>query len=177
MMNDCQNVEIREVLPELAHGTLAEVERVRVQEHLGACDDCAAELAIIRSVLESAPVIPIDVTRIGAAIPPYRRKSSGMKRVYMELAAACLIGAVGISALVIHNSSGAGVGQGSASVGATAVDPGIALVNTNDLSDAGLAQLTKDLDNLQAMPTSDPESVTPVVLEDLAGPLAVGDSA
>lgn len=178
MMNDCQNVEIREVLPELVHGTLPQIERARVQEHLDDCDDCSAELAIIRAVLGSAVAAPVNVSRIAAAIPPYRRKSSGMKRVYMELAAACLIGAVGISALAIHNSRSAPPGlQRSVVAKVITADQGLALVNTNDLSDDGLAQLTQDLDNLQAMPTADPESVTPVALEQLADPAAVGDSA
>ncbi|MEO7042076.1 MAG: zf-HC2 domain-containing protein, partial [Gemmatimonadaceae bacterium] len=61
MMNDCQNVAVREVLPELVHGALSDVERVRIQEHLDACDDCAAELAIIRSVLGTAPAVTVNV--------------------------------------------------------------------------------------------------------------------
>lgn len=96
----------------------------------------------------------------------------------MELAAACLIGAVGISALAIHNSSVTVPGAQRPTVaGLIKNDAGLVLVNTSDLSDAGLAQLTQDLDKLQAMPTVDPESVTPVVLEDLAGPGTSGDSA
>lgn len=177
-MNDCQNVEIREMLPELIHGALPESERARVQEHLDGCADCSAELAIIRAVHASAAAPAVDVARIVASIPPYRRKSRGMRRVYMELAAACLIGAVGISALAIHNSSVSDPGaQRSTVVSVIKNDAGLALVNTSDLSDAGLAQLTQDLDGLQAMPTVDPESVTPVVLEDLAGPGTSGDSA
>ena len=179
MMNDCQNVDIREALPEFVHGTLAEGERARVQEHLGACGDCVAELGIIRAVYQSSPASDVNVRQIVAAIPPYRRKSSGMKRVYMELAAACLIGAIGVSALVVHNS-GAGqqptTAQG-ANTNATSADAGIALVNTSDLSDASLAALTQELDNLQAMPTADPESVTPIALEDLTAPVTLGDSA
>lgn len=177
-MNDCQNIEIREMLPELIHGTLPESERAQVQEHLDSCADCAAELGIIRAVRAGAVTAPVDVARIVAAIPPYRRKSAGMRRVYMELVAACLIGAVGISALAIHNNrSTASDAQRSAVAGASATDAGLALVNTNDLSDAGLAQLTQDLDKLQAMPTADPESVTSAVLEDLAAPGISGDSA
>jgi hypothetical protein len=95
-----------------------------------------------------------------------------MKRVYMELAAACLIGAVGLSAFAIRNSRNAAPAIAPAAVGAT----GLAIVNTSDLSDDGLAQLTRDLDNLQAMPTSDPESVTPAALEELAPLGVVGDS-
>lgn len=174
-MNDCQNVEIREALPEFVHGTLPEVERIRVEEHVSECFDCAAELAIIRAVRDGAlaATVPVDVARISAAIPAYSRTSGrrGMRRIYMELAAACLIGAVGISALVIHNgASPAGVAA------VNSADPGLMLVNTSQLSDAGLVQLTQDLDDLQALPTVDPESVTPVVLQEVAEPDIVGDS-
>jgi hypothetical protein len=172
-MNDCQNIEIREVLPELVHGTLPEAERARVVLHLDGCDDCSAELAIIRAVYGSAVIPAVNVGRIVAAIPPYRRRRSGMRRVYLELAAACLIGAVGISTFALHNARS---NSGQATISTT--NQGLALVNTSDLSDDGLAQLTRDLDKLQAMPTVDPESVTPAALEDAAEPAAAaGDSA
>lgn len=177
MTNDCQEIEIREVLPELVHGMLPEGWREQVRQHVESCDDCAAELAIIRAVLDSAATPQVNVARIAAAIPAYRRKSFGSRRVLMELAAACLIGAVGISAFAIHNSGSGVAGQHSAVSATVTGEPGLALVNTSDLSDAGLAQLTSELDNLQAMPTTDPESVTPVVLEEVAGPVVVGDSA
>lgn len=175
MMNDCQNIEIREVLPELAHGTLPEVERARVQQHLAACDDCSAELAIIRAVRGSAVVPSVNIGGIVAAIPPYRRRRTSMRRVYLELAAACLIGAVGISAFAIRGSRS---GDTAVTTGArTVASQGLVLVNTSDLSDDGLAELTRELDKLQAMPTVDPESVTPAALEDAAEPASAGDSA
>ena len=174
-MNDCRNIEIREVLPELVHGTLPEIERARVQQHLASCDDCSAELAIIRAVRGGAVGPSVDVARIVAAIPPYRRRGTSMRRVYLELAAACLIGAVGISAFAIR---GSGNGTAPATRAASAVtSQGLVLVNTSSLSDDGLAELTRDLDNLQAMPTADPESVTPAALEDAAQPASAGDSA
>ena len=174
-MNDCLNVEIREVLPELVNGTLSEIEHARVQQHLAACDDCSAELAIIRAVRDSAVAPSVNVARIVAAIPPYRRRRTSMRRVYLELAAACLIGAVGISAFAIR---GARSGAPSATLSASAVaSQGLVLVNTSDLSDDGLAELTRDLDNLQAMPTADPESVTPAALEEASEPASAGDSA
>ncbi len=176
MMNDCQNVKIREALPELVHGALPEAERVSVQHHVAGCDDCAAELAIIRSVLASAPTVAVDVPGIAAAIPQYRRGSAGFRRGYLQLAAACLVGAIGISAFELHQS------RSPATIGATAsaasvLNGGLVLVNTNDISDAGLAQLTRDLDKLQALPTADPESVTPAALEAASQPATPGDSA
>lgn len=175
MMNDCQNIEIRESLPEMLCGGLSEIESARVQEHLDTCDDCAAELGIIRAVRGSATAPAVDVARIVAAIPSYRRQGFRVKRAYLELAAACLIGAIGISTVAVHNlNNGA---HGAAVGGASIASSGLALVNTSDLSDAGLAQLTQDLDKLQAIPTTDPESVTPAALESAAEPGTVGDSA
>ncbi len=173
-MNDCQNVEIREALPELVHGVLAEPARTRVQDHVTDCGDCAAELAIIRAVLAVAPAVSVDVSRISAAIPPYRRRSMGIRRVYVELAAACLVGAIGVSAFAVHSSA-----THQASVGAAS--SGLVLVSTSDLSDDGLAQLTRDLDKLQALPPADPETVTPAALEAATDgttqPSSPGDSA
>ena len=100
-----------------------------------------------------------------------------MRRVYLELAAACLIGAVGISAFAVRNSRSAATANHAAIGAAASASSGLALVNTNELSDDGLAQLTRDLDNLQAMPTVDPESVTPAALEGAAEPSSAGDSA
>ena len=174
-MNDCQDIEIREALPELVHGTLPELERARVREHVAECADCSAELAIIRAVRLTASAPSVDVARIVAAVPPYRRKTSRMRTVYLELAAACLIGAVGISTFVVHNHSGVVAPQGAVQSAGSA--PGLAIVNTSDLSDDGLAELTRDLDKLQAMPTADPESVTPAALRDEADAAMAGDSA
>jgi anti-sigma factor RsiW len=187
MMNDCQNVEVREALPDLVHGTLSSDERARVQEHLDQCVDCAAELAIIHAVHAGIVTPSVNVAGIVAAIPPYRRQRSGtlssgirplgMRRVYLELAAACLIGVIGISTFTVRNSGSIRGRTQPASISATTAGSGLALVNTAELTDDGLAQLTRDLDNLQALPTIDPESVTPVALEGDVEPGTVGDSA
>jgi anti-sigma factor RsiW len=175
MMNDCQNVEIREALPELVHGTLSASQRALVREHLDECGDCSSELAIIRAVLGSATIVPVDVPRIVASIPPYRRNASRIKRVYLELAAAFVIGAIGISTVAVHNSGSVAAVLRTGGVTTSLSTPGLALVNTSDLSDAGLAQLTQELDKLQAMPTTDPESVTPAALQDATEPGTVGE--
>ena len=99
-----------------------------------------------------------------------------VKRAYVQLAAACLLAAVGISTLVIHDH-GSAVTPAIESTASATRSAGLVLVNTSDLSDDGLAQLTRELDQLQALPTTDPESVTPAALEPAAGVLAPGDSA
>jgi hypothetical protein len=69
-MFDCANVEMRELLPELAAGTLDAPTRVRVEQHVASCQECASELEtlrLVRSAYASTPAF--DVRRIAAALP------------------------------------------------------------------------------------------------------------
>lgn len=180
MMNDCQDVEVRESLPELAHDALPEHDAARVREHLADCADCAAELAIIRAAIAAAEassgmsrvVAHVDVARIAAAIPPYRRsrfRITALQRP-MQIAAAALIGAIGISVAVARHDGGPTTTTtvAPAMLSASAAS-GVALIGTADVSDAHLAQLIADLDHLDAVPPAEPEPVTPVALENSGG--------
>lgn len=69
-MSDCANVEVRELLPELARGALDPVTRARVEAHVASCADCASELEtlrLVRAAFGSAPAV--DARRIVAALP------------------------------------------------------------------------------------------------------------
>lgn len=69
-MFDCANVEMRELLPELAAGTLDARTRARIEEHLTGCAECASELEtlkLVRATYGAAPVI--DTRRIVGALP------------------------------------------------------------------------------------------------------------
>ena len=71
-MRDCENVDIRDLLPEHAGGLLAGAERARVEAHLATCEACRAELALLRALRASRPtprVTAADVSRIVAALP------------------------------------------------------------------------------------------------------------
>lgn len=57
--NDCQG--IRDLLPELAQGTLDQATEVRVQEHLSACSECSQEEGLVRSILASRPEPPVEL--------------------------------------------------------------------------------------------------------------------
>lgn len=69
-MTECLNEEMRDLLPLLAHGSLAAGEADRVRAHAAGCATCAAELAVLetsRLVLQaSAP--RVDVTAIAQAV-------------------------------------------------------------------------------------------------------------
>ncbi len=69
-MTDCVNEEMQDLLPELAHGSLAAAESERVRAHVATCAACAAELTVLgtsRLVLQAgAP--RVDVAAIAAAV-------------------------------------------------------------------------------------------------------------
>lgn len=194
-MNDCNEVDIREALPDLVHGSLAELDMSRVLLHLDGCVDCADELAIIRSVLALASAespTSIQIARIVHALPAYapvRSRSrfdlSHLRLSHLRLAAALVVAAAGISTLVIEQQRGAlsgalsgassGASPAAQSVSAPSIaagsaalrrrDAGVALVGTADLSDEHLAQLIKSMAHMDAAPPAEPESVVPAVLE------------
>jgi hypothetical protein len=69
-MFDCANVEVRELLPDLAAGTLDAATRARLEQHVVSCAECASELEtlrLVRSAYASTPAV--DVRRIVSALP------------------------------------------------------------------------------------------------------------
>ncbi len=69
-MTDCENAEMRDLLPDLAAGMLPAVEAARVRAHVDACLDCRAELAVIRAVRSvRRRAASVDVAGIVARLP------------------------------------------------------------------------------------------------------------
>ncbi len=88
-MFDCANVEMRELLPELAAGTLDDATRARVERHVASCAECASELETLRLVRSAYAATPtVDVRRIVAALPkpapPAERAHGGARRQAMD---------------------------------------------------------------------------------------------
>src|SRR5919199_2150612 len=74
-MSDCPNVEIRDRLPDLVHGTLRGEQLAAVEAHVAQCPACAAEVALLRTArraLRHAPAV--DVARVAAAV---QRRAAG----------------------------------------------------------------------------------------------------
>lgn len=102
-MTDCLSAEVRDSLPDLAHGRLGEVDAATFMAHVESCDACAAELALLRDVRASAPIAPrIDVASIVAAVPvrtnvvtpsheSARRTGFSVRPIFWKLAAAAAI--------------------------------------------------------------------------------------
>src|SRR5512133_1917191 len=70
-MTDCPNDLMRDLLPEYALGVLGADDAARVAEHLGACAECRAELALLDRVQDGLALgVPrMDVAAIVAALP------------------------------------------------------------------------------------------------------------
>jgi anti-sigma factor RsiW len=69
-MTECLSAEMRDALPDYLNGMLDDARTAEVRAHVAACDECAAELALLRVVAASAPSAPpMDVVRIANAIP------------------------------------------------------------------------------------------------------------
>jgi anti-sigma factor RsiW len=189
-MTDCTNLEMRDLLPDLARGALTGPSLVAVERHLATCASCRAELALVRSartVLSVAP--PVDASRIAAAVVRSRAtRRTTMRRVW--LAAASVIAIVGAAALARSVASKPGepelapvVAQREAPsprtapadsngrVRSTARPPaGAELVvsgGVSDLADADLESLLRMLDGLDAQLDVEPAALLPLLEEEV----------
>jgi anti-sigma factor RsiW len=114
-MNECNNDDVRDLLPLLASGGQVE-SPAAVEAHIAGCEACRAELALLkaaRQALLRAPVV--DVARIGRAVPAYSRtartdpgvipiESRRTRTAAWRIAAAGLIVAAAGSALVVRQA-------------------------------------------------------------------------
>jgi Putative zinc-finger len=95
MMRDCADGEMRDLLPEYVHGTLASAEHERVASHLESCEECAAEAELIRRATRAYPAPAVDLRRIVKSLPVApRRVHSGRWLVRREWKVAAGIGVV-----------------------------------------------------------------------------------
>jgi len=69
-MTDCPNVEMRDRLPDLLHERLDPSTRAAVLAHVADCQDCDAELTLLREALTvlSSGARLIDVTAVARAV-------------------------------------------------------------------------------------------------------------
>ena len=68
-MSECTNLEMRDLLPDLARGALTGPSLVAVEQHVASCASCRAELALVRSAQAVLGATPsVDASRIVAAV-------------------------------------------------------------------------------------------------------------
>ena len=116
-MGECTNGELRDLLPELANDRLDVESRQRVEAHVAACEECAAELALLRALRPSLLRAPeVDTQRIAAAVLARTRDASSRAparaglatRWRIAIAAAALLATAAIGyAANAHRSIGA----------------------------------------------------------------------
>lgn len=104
-MTDCPNGALRDLLPDLLHDRLAPAERSEVEAHVRSCTDCAAELALLRSLRASMSRVPtVNASRIAAAIPAHRPPMHRQWVGWRTAAAIMVLLAGGTSLLVVQRN-------------------------------------------------------------------------
>ncbi|HEY9514816.1 MAG TPA: zf-HC2 domain-containing protein, partial [Gemmatimonadaceae bacterium] len=77
MTVECRRRDIRDSLPDLVHDQLDQATRAAVERHIAECGECAAELALLRSMRTALASVPVvNVARIADAVA----KASGQAR-------------------------------------------------------------------------------------------------
>lgn len=183
-MIKCTDSAIREMLPDLWHGTLAADVKGRVEAHLATCEECREDLKVLRTIQSAAVFAPtIDVDRVVRQIPPYRTivppvvVPTRSRRMSWLVAATLAIAIVGGGSLVVmrdnvpSGSTTVVIPQGSTEMATQApvakmpesVAPGLALAaDVDGLSDGDLALLMDEMNRFDALPASEPDPVISV---------------
>lgn len=187
-MVDCPNGVMRDLLPEYAHGALAGDDSARVAEHLAACAMCRAELALLGRVQDGLALgVPrMDVAAIVAALPKPQPAVRVMPRrwvsrhVWQYAAAAGLVLVAGggivwrrppdADAVRVADSSHVAVVADAESTQSPALarsEDGITFGGgLSDLSLNDLQALLGQMDSVRTLPSMDPESMTPVIMNE-----------
>jgi hypothetical protein len=183
-MNKCMNSEIQDLLPDLEHGKLEAAVRLEVEAHLVGCESCREDLRVIHTVKSATVFTPsIDAERVVRQIPPYRMpmptKEMPARNRMIEwlVAAAVAVFLVGGGALLQKHAPAPNVAVIDSSVGGPSPGSGTVLPPTpiapvgqhtpalslaadvRELSDGNLQQLMNEMENFDALPTSEPEPV------------------
>ena len=166
MRRDCADGSMRDLLPDLVHGTLAERARVSVEEHLSSCEDCAAEVRLIRSARIAYSDATVDVSKIVAALSPrpgrFQRPSAGRSaRRWLLAAAASFLLVGGATVLSLKSGSPRGARGPASTTTAVSLRSGAAANGgTSDLSADQLRVLLNAIDSVSVLPSTEPEVVT-----------------
>ena len=162
-MTDCPNAEIRDLLPDLVHGTLAGAERQRVEQHIASCVACASEVALIRRARTALSRIApaVDVERIGARIPRFAPRTTGWRVPAWRIAASIVIVALGATTFeLVRRDQGIGGGVVGESALASADARTLSFAGRlSALADEDLQQLLADIDAIDAKVPEEPVTV------------------
>jgi hypothetical protein len=179
-MNDCLNADMRDRLPDLLSDRLPASERAEVVAHVAACADCREELELLRALrsMFSASAPRVDVASIVSALPKapsQLRPRSRRTWADWRIAAAVTVLAVGGSSVALINRTThvtpvrIDAASPSADSAATPSDTsqdgepsgGLGMSgHLADLDDAQLQALINEIENMKAVPITEPEPVS-----------------
>lgn len=176
-MRDCENIEIREQLPELLHGRLGPAEVTVVEQHLAGCEACRDELDVLRTaraVLTAAPTPRLDHAAIAAAVSRARVQAAPRPLQWRWAAAITFVvlGATSVATAVrsFRNEPGIDTAQVPQVVVTldtpSAVPPAAAVApvrltaggGLDDLADEDLEALIGNLETIEVAPRAEPEA-------------------
>lgn len=170
-MSECMEREIRDMLPDVLHGTVGTADRARIEAHLANCANCREELDVLRAVQSAAVFAPtIDVPGIVRRIPPYGILVPAVERPVRSPVLKWLV-AAGLGLAVIGGGSALLTDRDPVEQQRVAVAAPASLFlasGLDDLSDRGLVQLMSEMNTFDALPANEPE---PVFSEDQSTPV------
>ena len=176
-MGDCDNVTIRELLPDYAAGTLDVAARSRVDAHLAGCALCRDELALLataRRMLQ--PRVSIDTTRvargvIAATVTGRGRRAPSRVRATrwpaIRLAASIALAAAGLATFGVWQK---GQVTNEPDTLAAVTAPAVTARGTAALAPVGglaeldedqLNSLLDDIASLEVAPAAEPSDIVP----------------
>lgn len=163
-MRDCLNAEMRDALPDLMHGSLSPRRLVEVRAHVDACDACRAELDLLERVRSSVRAPAVGVDRIVGGLPQYRPQPGWRRAVDAPMlrAAAVIVLLAGGAALFFRSDRSPARITGVDSGGHQAPAPVELAVGETfaDVSDSALVSLVEAMEDLDAVLSEEPESMT-----------------
>ena len=105
-MTDCENAEVRDLLPALVHGRLDAAARAVVERHVRDCAECTAEVTLLRALRSTFHGSPrVDVAAIVAAVPAYAKQGGRSWIGWRTAAAITVLLAGGSSVAVLQRSA------------------------------------------------------------------------
>jgi anti-sigma factor RsiW len=169
-MRECQD-EIKDALPEFAAGRLDAADAARVTAHVEACPSCAAELAVVRAAHAAFTAPAVDIARIVAALPTPPSKVIELNpliqrrsRRFTSWRIAATIATIAISGVSIGVLQGIlrdkppAVHKVVVKTTEAAEASGLTVGGSlNDLSEKEMQTLLDKLDELDAVPSAEPQ--------------------
>lgn len=167
-MRDCQDERIKDLLPDYVAGRLSPSQGVEVTTHVEACQSCAAELAVVRAAHAAFQAPRVDIARIVSALPkpviPLAPRIEKRARRFTSWRIAATIATVAVAGVSVAALQGLLRDNRPPHAQRTVPKPqdneasGLSVGgNLNDLSEKQMQTLLDKLDEMDAVPSAEPQ--------------------